>query len=458
MGLMGTVKEHYRGLLSVFGAFLIQLTAGTYHGTFGNMLPYFSSYVKQAHPSITHGDLAMVFSSGGLAQGVSSMLGGLIFVPVLGKRGCLIFGCMLFTSAPFFTYFTLSTNVASITFSYGIIGASAVSIIMVASLLIPVTWFPNHKGKVIGFITSGFGFSSTLFAPLQMLMINPSNIPPIPEGNTNSSSSYFESEEVLNNVPVALIYLGCIYAVLFVVGILLTVEKPRDTKEDADLKLSERLREAFAYLFHQTFTRLDFYLLWLTRFLFLVVGAGILTHWKTFSFTQSSDDKLVSVAGGVNGIMNCLSRFVAGALLDKFRFSRLMPVIAALLTVILLSIFFIAKTSFIGLIICTWIVYLLSFSHFSTVPAQTISLFKGAHSGVVVGTIGLSDSFSYAVVGILNKLIMSQDEDPQTFLWLFLTLASCSFLAIFVSSLVSSEKPEITEDKSEGILQEKFLN
>ena len=41
------LNPQYRGFLSVFGAFLIQLTAGTFHGTFGNLLPYFSSYVKK---------------------------------------------------------------------------------------------------------------------------------------------------------------------------------------------------------------------------------------------------------------------------------------------------------------------------------------------------------------------------------------------------------------------------
>ena len=36
-----------RGLLAVFGAFLIQLCLGCYHGTFGNILPYLTSYMKQ---------------------------------------------------------------------------------------------------------------------------------------------------------------------------------------------------------------------------------------------------------------------------------------------------------------------------------------------------------------------------------------------------------------------------
>ena len=74
-------------------------------------------------------------------------------------------------------------------------GAGAVNIIMLPTLLIPVTWFPDHKGlvsqicpnlqpailgrQVLGIVTSGFGLSSTVFSPLQTLLINPSNLPPL---------------------------------------------------------------------------------------------------------------------------------------------------------------------------------------------------------------------------------------------------------------------------------------
>ena len=77
------------------------------------------------------------------------------------------------------------------------LGAGAVNIIMLPTLLIPVTWFPDHKGlvseftpkiyiqlifglpQVLGIVTSGFGLSSTVFSPLQTLLINPSNLPPL---------------------------------------------------------------------------------------------------------------------------------------------------------------------------------------------------------------------------------------------------------------------------------------
>jgi len=441
------LNPKYRGFLSVFGAFLIQLTAGTFHGTFGNLLPYFSSYVKKEDPEVTHGDLAMVFASGGVAQGVSCMLGGLIFVPVFGKRGCLIFGCLLFTMAPFLTYLSLDTNITTLSITYGTISASAATMITLPTMLIPVTWFPQHKGKVIGIVTSGFGFSSTLFIPLQTLLINPSNISPVQDGN--SSSAYFMEEEVLNNFPSAFLYLGVIYTAIFIVGIILTVEKHSPDSCQAPA-LMDRLRDSFSYLFKETFTCLDFYLLWLTRFLFLAVGCGILAHWKTFTFTHSDNDKLVSLAGGVNGIMNCLSRGVAGALLDRIRFNRLMPVIAALLTILLLSIFFIAQVSFPGLLITIWIVYALSFSHFSTVPAQAITSFKSIHNSVVVGTIGLADTFSYLALGIINKVFMVQDDHHDMFLWFFITLASFSFLGVIITRLVSSADVIKVENKEEG--------
>ena len=37
----------FRGLGSVVGCVLVQLVIGSYHGTFGNLLPYFASYIRQ---------------------------------------------------------------------------------------------------------------------------------------------------------------------------------------------------------------------------------------------------------------------------------------------------------------------------------------------------------------------------------------------------------------------------
>ena len=44
---------------------------------------------------------------------------------------------------------------------YGMVSSSSLAIITLVTMTLPVTWFPDHRGKVIGFIASGFGLSST---------------------------------------------------------------------------------------------------------------------------------------------------------------------------------------------------------------------------------------------------------------------------------------------------------
>ena len=317
----------------------------------------------------------------------------------------------------------------------------------------PVSWFPDHRGKVIGFVNGGQGLASTVFSPVQSLLVNPHNVSPVSTNTTNSTGSYFTDPEVLDNVPYLLLYMSAIYAVILSIGAVLVVEKDPGKVEMVDLK--RKLSESFSFLYQQTFTRLDFYLLWLTRLLFLTIDAGALAHWKTFSFTQSDNDKLVTIAGGVSGVANWLSRLrrtfhincpiliylllVAGLMLDRVQFRVMMSIISLLLTINLASIYFIGQQSFIGLIISVWLVYLLGFAHFSTIPAQTLSLFPGAHGHVVLGAIGLAETFSYAGLGVINLLIMS-NETSQTFLVLFLTLAAFSLLAVPITAAVSDAK------------------
>ena len=44
---------------------------------------------------------------------------------------------------------------------YGMVSSSALALVTLVTMTLPVTWFPDHRGKVIGFIASGFGLSLT---------------------------------------------------------------------------------------------------------------------------------------------------------------------------------------------------------------------------------------------------------------------------------------------------------
>ena len=47
VNVLAKIKRNQKGLISVFGAFLLQLCVGSYHGTFGNLLPYLTSYLRK---------------------------------------------------------------------------------------------------------------------------------------------------------------------------------------------------------------------------------------------------------------------------------------------------------------------------------------------------------------------------------------------------------------------------
>ena len=105
----------------------------------------------------------MVLSVGGIAKGISYLLGGLILVPSLGPRGSLVLASVLYTLSPVLTYVCLVTTVRVevIYLVYGVISSAAFAILLLVTMTLPVTWFPQHRGKVIGFIAGGFGLSST---------------------------------------------------------------------------------------------------------------------------------------------------------------------------------------------------------------------------------------------------------------------------------------------------------
>ena len=72
-------------------------------------------------------------------------------MPLLGARGCLLVSCLMFSLSPLVTSLVLpspSCSPALLSLTYGVLGAGAVTMAVIPTFLLPVTWFPNHKGKV----------------------------------------------------------------------------------------------------------------------------------------------------------------------------------------------------------------------------------------------------------------------------------------------------------------------
>ena len=83
-----------------------------------------------------------------------------------------------------------------------------------------------------------------------------------------------------------------------------------------------------------------------------------------------------------------------------------MPLISLLLTVVLSTIYFIGQYSFIGLMISVWLIFAFGLANIPTIPAQALHIFPGEYSYVVVGSIGLAESFTFATLGVINKVFI----------------------------------------------------
>jgi len=193
------------------------------------------------------------------------------------------------------------------------------------------------------------------------------------------------------------------------------------------------------------------------NFLYLAIGAGSLAHWKTFSFTQSNNDQVIAAIGSGCGVLNCISRFLAGFLFDKLGYRKLMTTGGVLLTINLCCIFWVGQ-SLPGLMISVWCIYLFGNTHFSAIPAQALRLYPGSSSYVVFGCISLSETFSFLTLAILNQTIMKDDSNPQMFMIFFLVLASLGLISAPITWFVSDQEnceSKITALKNDDIEMKK---
>ena len=260
-------------------------------------------------------------------------------------------------------------------------------------------------------------------SPLTTALVNPTNVHPETNNATNSSASYFTDKSVLDNIPVTMLYLSAIYAVIFLFGLLVIVEAPYAKKMEGKEKpkLMMRLKSAWTYMYKVACKDYNFYLLWMGRYLYLTIGAGVMSHWKTYSFTQSRNDQIIATAGGLrykiktlnghiishhfSGVVNCLSRLLAGYMVDKFVYKKLMTTCGVLLTLNLLSMYF-AGQYIVGILVCVWLVYFIGFTHFSTIPAQVSD--KSIHIHIIL-PFKTSISFRFTDYSLVTKFMWYLD-------------------------------------------------
>ncbi|CAJ0590220.1 unnamed protein product [Cylicocyclus nassatus] len=212
------------------GAVLIHLTIGTYH-TFGNMLPYMASYMRNyTDRSIRIEDFMWIPTFQGCFP-FAMVIGGTLALHV-GPRMAALIGCTIATSGVALSFWAIKYSFFLFFVTYGLLFGLGQGIAYVTAVATVINWAPEKVGLVSGIVAAGFGVSSSIFAPIQTYIINPKNLPSTRDG-------YFLDKDLLQRVPDVFLTLAAVYAIMQMIGLIVVCDPPEKIRSSGLGSISE---------------------------------------------------------------------------------------------------------------------------------------------------------------------------------------------------------------------------
>uniref|UniRef100_A0A0R3RX07 MFS domain-containing protein n=1 Tax=Elaeophora elaphi TaxID=1147741 RepID=A0A0R3RX07_9BILA len=365
----------------MFGAVLIHLSLGTYH-TFGNMLPYMASYMHNyTDPTINHEMLVWIPTFQGCFP-FAMIIGGFMDAK-FGLRLSTSLGCAIMTTGVFLSYWTIRRSFITFLITYGIMFGfgQGIAYVLTVSCVINARlfqWAPKYVGFVSGIVAAGFGISSSIFAPLQTIYLNPLNHKP-------TVFAYFTDRDVIARVPSIFYTFAVIYGIMQTIG-LIVICNPVDVDEQSEA-LEKQISTSLSRLFdvlesklssfcHRTkqyaYSRLracsqgslresldeeivnlsqeqislsplqmlqnsTFYWLFCALFCCSFYGNMFYNLYKAFGETFIDDDIFIAYAFSIASVCNALARIGWGILADRTSFQVCLSIATFLATVLLLT-------------------------------------------------------------------------------------------------------------------------
>ena len=211
--------QFLRGHFVIAGGCIVHMTLGSLY-TFGNLVPYLISYVRErSGPAHLHsGTGAWIYALALVGQGLSMFVGGLMERRI-GPRLSTLVGCGIMSLGVMLSYVAIQVSFWLLLLTYGVMFGLGLGIAYVGPLATAMRWMPKWKGATGGLVLAGFGLGALIFDPIQTVYINPQNKPPDEHG-------YFLDDAILDRVPNIFLILGAIYIVMQVLGSLLIVDPP----------------------------------------------------------------------------------------------------------------------------------------------------------------------------------------------------------------------------------------
>ncbi|EFO26597.1 major facilitator superfamily transporter [Loa loa] len=360
----------------ICGAVLIHLSLGTYH-TFGNMLPYMASYMRNnTDPTITPEMLVWIPTFQGCFP-FAMVIGGFMDAK-FGLRLSASLGCATMTAGVFLSYWTIRRSFITFLMTYGIMFGFGQGIAYVLTVSCVINWAPKHVGFVCGIVAAGFGISSSIFTPLQTIYLNPLNRKP-------TVFAYFTDRDVVARVPSIFYTFAIVYGIMQALGLIVICD-PIDVDEQSEalqIQISASIWNCFnvfeskftslsgnmkqyAYSILRTFSQesiresLDeetvnlsheqislsplqmlqsstFYWLFCALFCCSFYGNMFYNLYKAFGETFIDDDIFLAYAYSIASICNALARIGWGILADRTSFQVSLSIATFLATMLLLT-------------------------------------------------------------------------------------------------------------------------
>ena len=233
------VKLPTGGVCTLIGGFLVCLSFGS-DFSYPNINTYLTSYMRENgyNENLRYRDFVFLTTTKMVLQGAAMpWLGGL--ARKMGPKIAVATGSAIYSGGYLLTYLTVQHHFSLAILSLSLHGI-AFCFVYATTIRTAQAWFsPARKGLVASIVVSGYGFGSSLWAPIQTGFVNPDNLKAAVAncsetgtGNCTDTGKdkYFTDPEVLDRVPLMFLVLGIIYAVMGFIAVLLIAE-PEPSKE-----------------------------------------------------------------------------------------------------------------------------------------------------------------------------------------------------------------------------------
>ena len=235
------------GVCTIIGGFLVCLSFGS-DFSYPNINTYLTSYMRQNghNDGLAYVDFVFLTTTKMVIQGAAMpWLGGL--ARKMGPRIAVATGSAIYSGGYLLTCLTVKHHYALAILSLSLHGV-AFCFVYATTIRTAQAWFsPTRKGLVASIVVSGYGFGSSLWAPIQTNFVNPNNMK---AGNTNNctetvveaenctgggQNKYFTDQAVLDRVPLMFLLLGTIYAIMGIIAVIL-ISEPEESSVEEDCK------------------------------------------------------------------------------------------------------------------------------------------------------------------------------------------------------------------------------